>query len=149
MRKKQRIFLHQCVKQFLFSRISSVLQFWRFSGIWFFTFSTIASNTFECYSKHLRAENIRVWLWNGTKYNISISITRHQTYIVQRSIESYTIRRRLFQLETPTILDSVLPFSINIAFLGYTRISASSHFHLLSLNQTLYLLRSIGNTKEA
>lgn len=43
MRKKQRIFLHQCVEQFLFSRISSVLQFWRFSGIWFFTFSTIPS----------------------------------------------------------------------------------------------------------
>lgn len=43
MRKKQRIFRHQCVEQFLFSRISSVLQFWRFSGIWFFTFSTIPS----------------------------------------------------------------------------------------------------------
>lgn len=132
MRKKQRIFLHQCVEQFLFSRISSVLQFWRFSGIWFFTFSTIASNTFECYPKHLRTENIRLWLWNGTAYSsisINISSTRHRAYIVQQSIESYTIRRRFFRLTTPTILDSVLPFSINIAFSGNTRISASSHFH--------------------
>lgn len=122
MRKKTEIFLHQCVEQFLFSRISSVLQFWRFSGIWFFTY--IESERFECYPKHLRTEYVRVWQWKRWTAAAVGAATASASASTASHTQHWNFSHfdvQIFRLSRRQQYDSVLPFSLNIAFSANTR----------------------------
>lgn len=136
--KKTEIFLHQCVEEFLFSRISSALQFWRFC--WHlilhehFRKIYIAHNihrTIEIHSewnaffgKLARIANAKhSYRGNGTHSGIASSPPAHSSCSstqhhhtnraeerTHRASKVKPLDRRLFRLVTPTILNSVLPF---------------------------------------